>query len=373
VKTYEQRTDQPFSGDPIRAGGLIMLAGAVRVREFPAKHVSYFAGASAASAFERIVGCSDELRHVLGHVRKVAATDATVLITGESGTGKEMIAQAIHENSRRAGRPFTKVNCGAITPSLIASELFGYERGAFTGAIQRQIGRFEAANGGTIFLDEIGDVPPETQIALLRVLQERVFERVGSPRAVPVDVRVLAATSRDLDSAIEWGTFRPDLFYRLNVFPIHMPPLRDRPGDVPLLARHFMHQFAASNERKIENIEPRTLECLKSYDWPGNIRELQNVVERAVILCEGGTLSIDEAWLRPRKTSNVTALAEALSSQQREMIEAALYESRGRIAGPRGVAGKLGMPRTTLESRIRALRIDKRRFMTGPADSFGKT
>jgi formate hydrogenlyase transcriptional activator len=339
-----------------------MLAGLARVREFPAKHRSHFGDAPAASAIEQMVGCSQELRHVLGHVRKVAATDATVLITGESGTGKEMIAQAIHENSRRAGGPFIKLNCGAIAPSLIASELFGYERGAFTGAIQRHVGRFEAANGGTIFLDEIGDVPPETQIALLRVLQEREFERVGSPRAIPVDVRVLAATNRDLDSAIENGTFRSDLLYRLNVFPIHMPPLRDRPGDVTLLARHFMRQFAASNEKKIENIEPRTLDRLKSYDWPGNIRELQNVVERAVILCEGGTLSIDEAWLRPRKTSNVTALDEALSSQQREMIEAALYQSRGRIAGARGAAEMLGLPRTTLEYQIRALRINKHKF-----------
>ena len=349
-----------------------MLAGAVRVREFPAKHVSHFADTPAASALEGIVGCSEGLRHVLGHVRKVAATDATVLITGESGTGKEMIAQAIHENSRRAGRPFIKANCAAIAPSLIASELFGYERGAFTGAIQRHLGRFEAANGGTIFLDEIGDVPPETQIALLRVLQEREFERVGSPRAIPVDVRVLAATNRDLDSAIENGTFRSDLFYRLNVFPIHMPPLRDRSGDVPLLARHFMHRFAASNAKEIEDIEPRTLGRLESYDWPGNIRELQNVVERAVILCEGDTLSIDEAWLRRRKASNAGPLAETLSSREREMIEAAIHESCGRIAGPWGAAAKLGIPRTTLESRIRTLRIDKFKFKIDPASRSGK-
>jgi formate hydrogenlyase transcriptional activator len=339
-----------------------MLAGALRVREFPAKRVSHFADTPAASTLERIVGCSEELRRVLGHVRKVAATDATVLITGESGTGKEMIAQAIHENSRRAGRPFIKANCAAIAPSLIASELFGYERGAFTGAIQRQVGRFEAANGGTIFLDEIGDVPPETQIALLRVLQEREIERVGSPRAIPVDVRLVAATNRDLDSAIENGTFRSDLFYRLNVFPIHMPPLRVRSGDVPLLARHFMHRFAANNAKEIEDIDLRTLGRLESHDWPGNIRELQNVVERAVILCEGDMLSIDEAWLRPRKAVNVESLTEALSSRQRKMIEAALNESGGRIAGPSGAAAKLGIPRTTLESRIRSLRIDKLKF-----------
>jgi formate hydrogenlyase transcriptional activator len=341
-----------------------MFAGVARVREFPAKPVSHFADGIGASAIDDIVGCSEDLRQVLGHVRKVAATDATVLITGESGTGKEMIAQAIHENSRRSGRPFIKANCAAIAPSLIASELFGYERGAFTGAFQRHAGRFEAANGWTIFLDEIGDVPPETQISLLRVLQEREFERVGSPRAIPVNVRVLAATNRDLDSAIESKAFRSDLFYRLNVFPIHMPPLRDRSGDVPVLARHFMHRFAAINEKRIEDIEPSTLERLESYDWPGNIRELQNVVERAVILCEGSTLSIEQAWLRPRKTSNVAALAEVMSSQQREMIEAALQESRGRIAGRCGAAEKLGMPRTTLESRIRALSINKHKFKT---------
>jgi formate hydrogenlyase transcriptional activator len=341
-----------------------MLTGAVRVQEFPAKHVSCFA-APAASALEDIVGCSDELRRVVSHVRKVAATDATVLITGESGTGKEMIAQAIHENSRRAGRTFIKVNCAAIAPSLIASELFGYEKGAFTGAIQRHFGRFEAANGGTIFLDEIGDVPPETQIALLRVLQEREFERVGGPRAIPVDVRVVAATNRDLDSAIENGTFRSDLFYRLNVFPIHMPPLRDRAGDLPLLAQHFLHRFAASNGKKIKSIDSRTLERLESYDWPGNIRELQNVVERAVILCDGDGLSIDEAWLQPRKASNAGGLTEVLSSQQREMIECALQESRGRISGRCGAAEKLGIARTTLESRIRALRINKHKFKIG--------
>ena len=349
-----------------------MLAGAVRVREFPSGHVSHFADAPAASALEGIVGSSEELRHVLGHVRKVAATDATVLITGESGTGKEMIAQAIHENSRRADRPFIKANCAAIAPSLIASELFGYERGAFTGAIQRHAGRFEAANGGTIFLDEIGDVPPETQIALLRVLQEREFERVGSPLAIPADVRVVAATNRDLDSAIQHGTFRSDFFYRLNVFPIHMPPLRDRSGDVPLLARHFMHRFAASNAKEIEDIDLRTLGRLESYDWPGNIRELQNVVERAVILCEGDMLSIDEAWLRPLKACNAGSLTETLSSRQREMIEAALQKSGGRVAGAWGAAEKLGMPRTTLESRIRALRIDKYKFKMDPASRSGK-
>lgn len=339
-----------------------MFAGTVRAREFPTKHSPCFAGPPPASAFEAIVGYSDALGRVLSQVSKVAVTDATVLITGESGTGKELIAQAIHENSKRAGRRFIKVNCGAIPPSLIASELFGHEKGAFTHAFQRQIGRFEAANGGTIFLDEIGDLPLEAQITLLRVLQERELERVGSTHTIRVDVRVLAATNQDLNSALKKGMFRPDLFYRLNVFPIHMPPLRDRSGDVPLLARHFMERFATSSEKKIENIELRTLKRLESYDWPGNIRELQNVIERAVILCEAGVLSIDETWLRPQRTSNVTTLTRALSHQERDMIESALQDTRGRVAGPSGAAEKLGIPRTTLESRIQALRINKYKF-----------
>ena len=340
----------------------MMFAGAVRVREFPAKHVSHFPAAPAASTCEGIVGCSDKLRHVLGHVRKVAATDATVLITGESGTGKEMIAQAIHENSRRASRPFIKVNCAAITPSLTASELFGFEKGAFTGAIQRRVGRFEAANGGTIFLDEVGEIPPETQIALLRVLQEREIERIGGTHAVPVDVRVLAATNRDLDFAVEKGAFRLDLFYRLNVFRIHMPALRDRPGDVLLLATYFMKRFAAAMGKSIKCIGQPTIERLQSYDWPGNIRELQNLVERAVILCEAETLSIDQAWFRPCRISRTDTLAEVLLSQEREIIEAALEDSRGRVSGACGAADRLGIRRTTLESKIRALRIDKHRF-----------
>ena len=339
-----------------------MLAGAVRVKEFPVKHMAHFEQPPIPGASDAILGSSDALRHVLGHVRKVAAVDATVLITGESGTGKELIARAIHKSSGRAGRPFLKVNCAAITPSLIGSELFGYEKGAFTGALQRHVGRFEAANGGTIFLDEIGDVPPETQVALLRVLQEREIERIGGTQAVPVDVRILAATNRDLDSAVEKGTFRLDLFYRLNVFRIHMPPLRDRPSDVLLLATYFMKRFAASMGKTIRNIEQTTIARLQSYDWPGNIRELQNLVERAVILCEGETLSIDEAWLRPRRISKPDTLVEVLSGQEREIIEAALEESRGRVAGPSGAADRLGMRRTTLESKIRALRIDKYRF-----------
>jgi len=297
-------------------------------------------------------------------VTKVALTDATVLITGETGTGKELIARAIHKRSNRSSRPFVRVNCAAIPPSLIASELFGYEKGAFTGATQRHLGRFELANGGTIFLDEIGDIPAETQIALLRVLQEREFERVGGTHPIPIDVRVLAATNSDLKAAVDARRFRLDLFYRLSIFPIQMPSLRDRPEDILLLATYFIERFTSKAGKKIRNIERRTLEWLQAYDWPGNIRELQNVVERAVILCDGGTFSIDETWLQPetRGTKTPVALAATLANRERELIKAALEKSRGRISGPSGAAGKLGMPRSTLESKIKCLRINKHEF-----------
>jgi formate hydrogenlyase transcriptional activator len=316
------------------------------------------------SMFEEIVGSSEALNRVLAHVTKVAPTDATVLITGESGTGKELIARAIHRRSNRSRRPFVRVNCAAIPPSLIASELFGHEKGAFTGASQRHMGRFELANGGTIFLDEIGDIPAETQIALLRVLQEREFERVGGTHPIPIDVRVLAATNGDLNAAVDARTFRLDLFYRLSVFPIQMPSLRERPEDILLLATYFIERYTSKAGKKIRNIERRTLEWLQDYDWPGNIRELQNVVERAVILCDGGTFSIDETWLQPetRGTKTPVDLAATLANREREMIKAALEESRGRVSGPSGAAGKLGIPRTTLESKIKSLRINKHQF-----------
>ncbi len=320
---------------------------------------------ASASMFEEIVGSSEALYRVLAHTTKVAPTDSTVLITGESGTGKELIARAIHKRSRRSHRPFVRVNCAAIPPSLIASELFGYEKGAFTGATQRHIGRFELANGGTIFLDEIGEIPAETQIALLRVLQEREFERVGGTQSIPIDVRVLAATNRDVRAAVDAGTFRLDLFYRLNVFPIQMPSLRERPDDILLLATYFIERYASKAGKKIRSIERKTLAWLQNYDWPGNIRELQNVVERAVILCDGETFSIDETWLQPetRPTAKPpVAFTATLANQEREIIEAALEESRGRISGPSGAAGKLGMPRTTLESKIKNLRINKHQF-----------
>jgi transcriptional regulator with GAF, ATPase, and Fis domain len=321
------------------------------------------------SVFEEIVGSSDVLHRVLENVIRVAPTDATVLITGESGTGKELIAKAIHNRSRRSDRPFIRVNCAAIPPSLIASELFGYERGAFTGAVQRHLGRFEMANGGTIFLDEIGDIPAETQIALLRVLQEREIERVGGTQPIPVDVRVLAATNRDLKSAVPAGKFRRDLYHRLNVFPVEIPSLRERSEDIPLLATHFIARCASTAGKKIRHIERQTLQWLQEHDWPGNIRELQNVLERAVILCDGDTLSIDKAWLQSETAETPDApfvLSESLLNQEREVIEAALEESKGRISGPLGAASRLGIPRTTLESKIKSLRINKHLFKSAP-------
>jgi len=332
--------------------------------DLPQENLALREEIAATSMFEEIVGCSEELDHVLTQVAKVAPTDATVLITGESGTGKELIARAIHNRSPRRNRPFIRVNCAAIPASLISSELFGYEKGAFTGATQRHLGRFELANGGTIFLDEIGDIPAETQIALLRVLQEREFERVGGTQPVRVDVRVLVATSRDLPAEVDADKFRLDLFYRLNVFPVELPPLRERTDDIPLLAEYFIHRFASKAGKKIRNIERKSLEWLKAYEWPGNIRELQNVVERAVILCDGETFAIDESWLRPegRKSKLPLSLPTAMVNHEREIIEAALEESRGRISGPSGAAEKLGMPRTTLEAKIKSLRINKHQF-----------
>ena len=317
------------------------------------------------SMFEEIVGSSPVLQRVLAQVAKVAATDSTVLILGETGTGKELVARAIHKRSGRATRAFIRVNCAAIPPSLIASELFGHEKGAFTGALQRRLGRFEAADGGTIFLDEIGDLPADTQIALLRVLQEREFERVGSSHPIAVDVRVLTATNRDLEAAVVSGAFRQDLYYRLNVFPIRIPPLRERVDDIPVLVGYLVERYAKKAGKKIRHVKKQTLELFQAYDWPGNVRELQNVIERAVVLCDGETFSIDESWLKvaPSPASKRTALQGiTLAAGEKALIEAALAESRGRISGPLGAAAKLGIPRQTLESKIRALRIDKLAF-----------
>jgi formate hydrogenlyase transcriptional activator len=328
----------------------------------PALDVSnYFTDILSTAWFEGIVGSSEAICRVNEQVMRVAPSDATVLITGESGTGKELIARAIHKRSRRSGSTFTRMNCAAIPPSLIASELFGYERGAFTGAHQRHAGRFEVANHGTIFLDEVGDMPSETQVALLRVLQEREFERVGGTQSIPVDVRVIAATNCGLRAAVQSGEFRQDLFYRLNVFPIHVPPLRERPADILLLAKHFIEHYGAKACKRIQRIEKRTAQLLEDYDWPGNIRELQNVIERAIILCDSETLVVEDAWLRPDSEAQV-ALRPSLSNQERELIGAALAQSHGRVSGPQGAATKLGIPRTTLDSRIKSLSIDKNHY-----------
>ena len=312
--------------------------------------------------FEEIVGSSPALKTVISSIVKVAPTDSTVLITGETGTGKELVARAIHKSSQRASHPFVTVNCSAIPPSLIASELFGHEKGAFTGALQRRQGRFELANSGTIFLDEIGELPAETQIALLRVLQERRFERVGGSRIISTNVRIIAATNRDLAAAIASGTFRADLFYRLNVFPIDLPPLRQRKEDIPMLVEYFVKRYAEKAGKQISRIDKNALKLCQSYVWPGNIRELQNIIERSVILCAGDTLRIDEAWLSSQKEPRPKAsgpLTENLQSFEKELIEAALVESNGKVAGPNGAAAKLGIPRSTLDLRIKQLSIKK--------------
>src|SRR5258708_15607163 len=317
--------------------------------------------------FEEIVGASPALQTVLSSIVKVAPTDSTVLITGETGTGKELIARAIYKHSQRSGQAFISVNCASIPSSLIASELFGHEKGAFTGAVQRRQGRFEMAHSGTIFLDEIGELPAETQIALLRVLQERQFERVGGNRIIPTDVRVIAATNRDLTAAIAAGTFRADLFYRLNVFPIEMPPLRKRKEDIPILVEYFAKRYAEKTGKQICKIDSNTLELCQSYAWPGNIRELQNIVERSVILCGGDTLWIEKAWLasaQPTLQELVGPLPNTLQNQERKIIETALAESKGKVAGPEGAAAKLGIPRSTLETKIKLLGIKKHRYIS---------
>ena len=321
-----------------------------------------------ASMFEEIVGSSEALHTVLRQVARVSPMDSTVLILGETGVGKELIARAIHKRSNRATRAFIRVNCAAIPPSLIASELFGHEKGAFTGATQRRLGRFESANGGTIFLDEIGDLPAETQIALLRVLQEREVERVGSSQPISVDVRVVAATNIDLMAAVATGTFREDLFYRLNVFPIQIPSLRERVDDIPLLVEYLIERYAKKTGKKIKTITKKSLDLFQAYDWPGNIRELQNVVERAVILSDGETFSVDEKWLKhessqeSRRGSIPDGALSRDRKRERAFIEAALADSEGRLSGPSGAATRLGIPRQTLESKIRSLGIDKHRF-----------
>jgi PAS domain S-box-containing protein len=323
-----------------------------------------------ASMFEEVVGISPALHAVLSRVSKVAPTDSTVLITGETGTGKELVARAVHKRSQRASRAFVSVNCAAIPRDLIASELFGHEKGAFTGATQRRLGRFELAEGGTIFLDEIGELPAETQIALLRVLQEHEFERVGGTGSIRANTRVIAATNRDLEAAVAAGVFRSDLFYRLNVFPIEVPPLRERKEDIPVLVEYFIDRYARNAGKIIRGVSKKSLELLRSYPWPGNIRELQNIIERSAIVCDTENLSVDESWLSRRQPLvaelkpelDLTRQSRQLVAHQKEMIEAALRESGGRVSGPTGAASRLGIPGSTLESKIKSLRINKNRF-----------
>jgi PAS domain S-box-containing protein len=315
------------------------------------------------SMFEEIVGTSRALQAVLSRVARVAPTDSTVLITGETGTGKELVARAIHKRSNRAQRAFVSVNCAAIPRDLIASELFGHEKGAFTGALQRRLGRFELAEGGSIFLDEIGELPGDTQVALLRVLQEREFDRVGGGKPIRADVRVIAATHRDLPAAIAAGTFRSDLFYRINVFPIEVPPLRQRREDIRLLVEYFIDRYSSRGGKKIRSIDRESLDRLQSYPWPGNIRELQNVIERSVIVCDTEEFSVDESWLS-QGPSMARPLSDELVSQEKEQIESALARTKGRVSGPQGAAVMLGMPASTLDSKIKSLKIDKRRFQT---------
>src|SRR3984957_4663599 len=318
-----------------------------------------------ASMFEEIVGTSPALKSVLSRISKVAPSDSTVLITGETGTGKELVARALHRRSGRASRAFVSVNCAAIPRDLIASELFGHEKGAFTGALQRRIGRFELAEAGTIFLDEVGDLPAETQVALLRVLQEREFERVGGNQLIRANVRVIAATNRDLEIAIGSGSFRRDLFYRLSVFPLESPALRERREDIPMLVEYFIDRYARKAGKRIRNVEKSTMELLLAYSWPGNIRELQNVIERSVILCDGDTISVDPSWLSLESTAaqpKSQPFGKKSAAQEKETIETALAKTGGRVSGPAGAAAALSIPASTLESKIRSLGIDKFRF-----------
>jgi len=316
------------------------------------------------SIYEEIVGSSTALQKVLVAIDKVARTDSTVLVTGETGTGKELVAHAIHRRSPRSARALVKVNCAALPSELIASELFGHEKGAFTGALQQRVGRFEAANGGTIFLDEIGELSPEMQIALLRVLQEKEFERVGGNKTIRTDVRVITATNRNLEREVADGRFRMDLYYRLNVFPVHVPPLRERTDDIPILVDYFAARLASRMGKRIRQIEKRTLDAMQHYSWPGNIRELQNIIERGVILAEGEVFRLEPGALGPESQKIVATSPESETPRgdHKAEIETVLRETRGRISGANGAAARLGVPASTLESRIRALKINKHQF-----------
>ena len=341
-----------------------MASAAYQLRPVPTEGVEKYTSLDEfvpASMFEEIVGLSAAINRVTDQILKVARSDATVLITGESGTGKELVARAIHRNSNRSRRPLICMNCAATPRDLIASELFGHEKGAFTDANQRRAGRFELADHGTLFLDEVGDMPIEAQVALLRVLQEREVERVGGSRTIPLDVRVIAATNCDLPAAIESGKFRLDLFYRLNIFPIQVPALRERPEDILPLAGYFIERYAAKAGKRIRNVDKRTAQFLEAYPWPGNIRELQNVIERNVILCDTETFAVEETWLSSTRES-LSGPKPRRTDGDKERIEAVLAECRGRISGPNGAATKLGIRRTTLESWITKLRINKYQY-----------
>ena len=349
-------TNTAFVTDPAH-GGLSVL----RRAGLAADELAHLAPPAAATRNVLILGSSAALRGVMERVARVAPTTATVLITGETGTGKELIARAIHAASPRAKRPLVRVNCAALPEGLLASELFGHERGAFTGAVERRKGRFELANGGTIFLDEIGELSPAMQVALLRVLQEGEFERVGGTETLKTDVRVVAATNRNLDEAVRQGRFRADLLYRLNVVPIAVPPLRERAGDVRLIAEHHASHYASTIGKRVAGLSPMALATLEAYPWPGNVRELQNVVERAVILASGELLQPADLEL-PGVSAPTSAACE--SHEERARIEEALRATRGRVSGSDGAAAWLGIAPSTLEARIRRLRIDKFSFRT---------
>ncbi len=311
-----------------------------------------------------VVSRSPALRDTLVRIDRVAPIDTTVLITGETGTGKELMARTLHRHSRRATRPLVAVNLAAIPETLVASELFGHEQGAFTGAVQRRIGRFEIADRGTLFLDEVGELSPEMQVALLRVVQEGEFERLGASQSRRVDIRLIAATNKSLEEAVDEKKFRADLFYRLSVFPIHLPPLRERREDIPVLAEFFLRRLAARLGRRITGIEPESMERLVAFSWPGNIRQLQNVVEHSAIMSDEGLLRVPPTLIVEKRTSVTfsSKLDAALHGNEQHMIEQALEEAQGRVSGPSGAAARLGVPASTLESKIKRFNIDKLRF-----------
>ena len=334
-------------------------------QQLEAENISLREQLGQAPWFEEILANSAELKHALEIVEQVATTDATVLITGETGTGKELIARAIHRRSERARGPLVKVNCAAIPDTLLASELFGHERGAFSGATERRKGRFEQAHGGTLFLDEIGELPQEMQVLLLRVLQEREFERLGGAHTIQVDVRLVAATNRDLAEEVRAGRFRSDLYYRLNVFPVRVPALRERREDIPPLVAHFAEKYGERFGRPISSIDRKTLDLLQAHHWPGNVRELENTIERAVILSRNGVLNVDPEMLRDCSTSGSSGVAQNEndeSTEERVAIENALKASRGKVSGAKGAAKRIGIPASTLEFRIKKLGINKFRF-----------